>query len=348
MLQLVFPRLLVVALVSFATSAYAIAPENWKKTARELVGAYEGKGFGQVTPDTDCQGLSLGIEQNTIQSGSLLLLIKNLPTKKYQDSVRKYMPSIRLIFIEIVRLMQEEEGKPQRDYSLAREKSLELQAVETSKKCAGNRRGTSLKPTAQAELEAWLTSDIVKEAQIKFSDQKLEDAFKIAECFVRSSDDGSITHFRHFLFFYGFVVQAGKAGLADKSLQNATAHVKDYVDYKITKAENIRRKINYLADWLSTKWSDTSDPRYFQDAARNAELLRKLNDRSSSLDVQLMFMRHVRAITGNTPYQLIFMGRGLIDLTGKGWINGTQYDHQKVFEAMGAAEKETRERVSCD
>ncbi len=143
------------------------------------------------------------------------------------------------------------------------------------------------------------------------------------------------------------MVQAGQGGLADGALQHATALVREYKVYGVTREENLKRKLSYLADWLATKWSNTSDPRYYNDAVKNSDLLRKTGTKMSPEDVHLLYIRNVRAITGNTPYQLIFMARGVIDLTGKGWVNGTYFDHSTIFNEMGVADSKYRQSVTC-
>lgn len=327
--------------VSTTSPAFAAAPEAWANSAMSIVGAYEGKGFGQVTADTDCQGLSLGMEQSTVQSGSLLRLVDLIPADEFSQGVAEKMPTIGQTFLRIVELLRRD------DLLGAREEALKVQVVEKSNRCEGGRRGTKVQQDAARELEAWLVSEPVKRAQIKFAREKLDRAFRHAECFMRETYPKQPLDFRHFLFFYGFLVQAGERGLSDSSLENATSLVSRFQNYGVSEQEHVKRKVEFLSDWFKVQWSNTSDPRYFADAAKNSAELRTLADTFSLADVHLLFIRHVRAITGNTPYQLIFMARGLIDLTGRGWINGQSFDHRKQFSALGTASGPDRKRISC-
>ena len=318
------------------------APEKWRSAAIQIVGAYEGKGYSQVTADTDCQGLSLGIEQHTVQSGSLLSIVNLMTTSDFDATVQQYLVTSQSVFVEIVELLRA--GEP----SKARIKSLELQTVETSGKCEGGRQGTAVKSSVQRELEAWLSSPKVRAAQIKAANEKLDLSFKLTECFLRDTGEQSPLSFGEFLFIYGWVVQGGSGSLRDKSLQRATARVTDYKDYATTREENIRRKVNYLSDWLAARWTDTARDGYFSDANKTSVHLRNLSHVMSPADVHLLYMRQVRASIGNTPYQLTFMNRGVIDLTGQGWVNGTSFDHRNTFTQMGFAPTEDRARVTCN
>jgi hypothetical protein len=340
--RLVGMVVLVATGVGIAGPARGDAPAKWKPTAIKIVGAYEGKGYSQVTADTDCQGLSLGIEQHTVQSGSLLNIINAMPSPAFVESVERHLVTSKDVFLAVIELLRNGER------TKARRKSLELQDVETSAKCEGGLRGKTVKLNAKKELEAWLASPPVQAAQNHAADEKLELSFRITECFLRDTEEQAPLHFGQFLFIYGWIVQGGSGSLRDKKLQMATTRVKEYKDYAATKEENIRRKVDYLADWLAVRWSNTERQSYFADAEKTSKHLRGLARKLSSADIHLLFMRQVRASTGNTPYQLTFMNRGVIDLTGRGWVNGTSFDHRNTFIEMGIAPVENRAPASCD
>jgi hypothetical protein len=45
--------------------AHAVPLEQWTSRAMDFVAKFEGSDFGAITPDVDCQGLSLGKKQHT-------------------------------------------------------------------------------------------------------------------------------------------------------------------------------------------------------------------------------------------------------------------------------------------
>ena len=53
------------------SAAHAVLLEQWTNRAMDFVAKFEGSDFGAITPDVDCQGLSLGKKQHTIKGNSV-------------------------------------------------------------------------------------------------------------------------------------------------------------------------------------------------------------------------------------------------------------------------------------
>lgn len=92
-------RVLAIALSCFFP-AFALAgpPEAWRKPAADLVAWFEtsGVGYGMVTPDFDCQGLSAGVLQWNVGRGSLWdKLFSKVPAETFAVSMPTYGADFR-------------------------------------------------------------------------------------------------------------------------------------------------------------------------------------------------------------------------------------------------------------
>ncbi|WP_275791460.1 hypothetical protein [Pararhizobium gei] len=92
-------RVLAIGL-SLLFPAFALAgpPEAWRKPAADMVAWFEtsGVGYGMVTPDFDCQGLSAGVLQWNVGKGSLWdKLLSKVPAATFDATMPTYGADFR-------------------------------------------------------------------------------------------------------------------------------------------------------------------------------------------------------------------------------------------------------------
>ncbi len=331
-----------IALPPLAVAADFSTKDDWFSAAGRIIATYEGSSFTKVTDDFDCQGLSLGVQQKPIQNGGLAELIKAIGKDQALSIVQNAMPRHGATFAQIIELSAA--GR----FADARLEALKLQGTHGSEKCNDGPKGEGLLASASEELEAWLDTPKVRSAQTVLKHRNANQALSIAYCWKQEfGDSGEPLSFNEFLFHFDFATQAGLAGLTDKSFYRSTNLVRAHETYAKTKRGRIAEQTRYIAQWLRVEWSDAASKLYYKDARKNAEILETHVDHIDYDMIQLLFTRLTRATTGNTPYQMVFMNRGVIDLLGHGRMNSTYYDFRDIIGAVKPLSPSVLSEIGC-
>lgn len=305
----------------FLSVSNAETINDWYPSVLHIIKNSEGSSETTVTPDSDLQGLSLGVLQWNIGSGSLNKLINTVGVSETKRIARSNMPTHGATFVKIIDLLQ------RRKTQQARKVSLSLQTLSSN-----GRKGVGLKPSAKKEISAWLAHPSVIRAQKTVIVNSMQDTAKVAISWKRQFKDGSALTFPEFMFFFNMSVQGGLGSFRDGRLADASRLVRKGSNY--TNGDMVKRRemlVNYLADWLSVDWPQAHSKSYYKDAEKNANLLRKQARRLTPSQVHLLYMKYVRASVGNTPYHLPFMNRGVIDILGEGYVNQSYHDYRDIY-----------------
>lgn len=315
--------LLILAGAFLCKNAFAAIPEDWKVDAIMIVRSYEGSDFGAVTEDSDGQGISVGNFQYTIKSKSIGELFNAVGVEKAKQLARDKMPHFGRILVQVIDLVGA--GK----YDEARTVSQQFQSKDTK---SGK---WHVLPAAEAELRTWLTLSDVERAQTDLQNNILNQAWEAAWRWKDQAQNEDELTFSEFLFFVDAGVQGGLEGYTDGSYAAATKRVKEGTEYVANSSEELRKAqlIDYLSSWLKVEWPSAADKRYYLDAQKNADILESRKKSITINQLQLLYIKYLRGSTGNIPYMLTYVNRGVIDVFGDGWIGQTQRnDVQKVFE----------------
>lgn len=303
------------------TSAYAETLDDWYPSVSHIIKKSEGSTETTVTPDSDLQGLSLGVLQWNIGSGSLKKLINAVGVNEAKRIARSSMPTYGATYVKIIDLVQRRKTRQ------ARKVSLSMQKLSSN-----GRKGIAMKPAAKRELAAWLGNSTVKQAQKTVIMTEMQDVAKVATSWKRQFKDRSALTFPEFMFFFNMSVQGGLGSFRDGRLADAARLVRKGSNY--TNGNMGKRRemlVNYLADWLSVDWPQAYSKSYYKDAEKNAALLRKHARRLTPSQIHLLYMKYVRASVGNTPYHLPFMNRGVIDIIGEGYVNQSYHNYRDIY-----------------
>jgi hypothetical protein len=294
-----------IALAGLTVPVAAESLHDWYPSTVDIIEGFEGSSPTKVTDDFDAQGLSVGILQWTVASGSFRKLVQEVGLEKSRALAASLMPQYGQEFEKVIQLSWAKNDKA------ARSATLKLQSA-----------------AARKEVQQWLGSPEVRAAQEALVKQMMEDVLVVAKHWKKTSGNDAPLTFPEFIFFFDAAVQGGLGTFKDGNLSAATKLVLGGKHYISSGDLSIRREmlVNYLADWLSVEWSQAKNKKYYMDAKKNAKLLRANASRLTPSEIHLLFMKYVRASVGNTPYQLPYMNRGVIDILGQGYVNQTHYD----------------------
>ncbi|MEL6316310.1 MAG: hypothetical protein AAFR16_01595 [Pseudomonadota bacterium] len=304
---------------------------DWQLLADEVIAIYEGARFDTVSPDFDCQGLSLGAKQLPVSNGSVNRLTQGVPDETLAAGVAAAMPTHGATFLKALR--QARDG----DTAEARVTLLTLQTTAADAKCAGGRRGTALKPGVAEEIGAWLTSPAVLEAQLAITRRLSDAGLRLATCWARDVADLERPNFTHYLYFYDFIVQNGEGWLRDYELFDIVKKIQFGTQYGETREKEIEKKYLYIKQWLNTDWEIARSRKYWEDAAFNAGVLTEEFEagRLTEDHIRMIFVRYMRSTLGNNRYSLVSVNRGMINLFGRGRVGVTPRDISAIKARAG-------------
>lgn len=329
-----------------APAAQADTLEAWRKAADRVIAIYEQSSAGEkeydaVSPDFDCQGLSLGSKQWPFRNGSIRRILSQLSKADLERTVRDTMPTHGDVFLRAA------EQSLARRHAEARRTTLQLQRVQNSG-CQGP-KGVGLKAGVQAEIGAWLTTPEVLAAQ-QADERRISDkAVALAVCWAERIGGPRPPAFNEYLFFYDFLTQNGGAWVEDYILIDAFDTV-DYRQYGKGEAELVAEKMSVIIQFYETDWRVSFAKGYLRDAKKNAAVLQARLEAGAigESEVGLLLIKLFRNILGNTPFGLTSMNRGVISLTGQGAVNGAVYDVRDEIAARSALSPgEAPQGLSC-
>lgn len=298
-------RVFAIAL-SFFFPAFALAapPDAWRKPAADMVAWFEtsGVGYGMVTPDFDCQGLSAGVLQWNVGKGSLWdKLLSQVPIKTFAVSMPTYGTDFRaaLANSKVERL----------EYVRA------FQTFANDKSCNGNVRKAAWSTEGLVfakEVSALLKSASVVALQRSALDNKLDGGWQYATWWAEAKRGAGATPtyfefatFTDTLNFNGIWKEQANASLVEKFRKDRT---NDEVFQEI---------LDYLAAAPEGQYQRT-------EARKNATLWKgeALDDEKIDLLVFAYLVATHLTKDHAVPFKLNTISRRGAILFGGGWVNG--------------------------
>lgn len=258
--------------------------DAWLATAAEITGKFEtmsSNPWAAATGDFDQMGISCGVLQWNIGMGSLQPMVKSVG----KAVVKHYMPSFG-------EKMWQAANAPVKDG---------LKIVRQWQ------TGTTLKPSAKAELSALFGGPEMKAVQLARVRTVGESAFALAEVWCKNT--GAPMRLKDFCWFFDLVTQNGSLkNLTFKDAQDLIdAHTPDRVD-------------DVICGWLNKPASNAWQGEM---AKRNAGLWRNA---VASADLPLFALSYLRSLKAVPRALWLVMNRKGILTVGKGWLNGSQFD----------------------
>lgn len=232
---------------------------DWIKTALNITGHFEDSEdpFGGVTGDFDGMGISLGVLQWNIGSGSLQPLVKPLG----EATVARLMPA----------------------HGQALWKACNAPIADGLRIVRGWQTGTRLGPEVRAELKSFCHSPDFIDQQIAAAETVAARAFAAAKAYA--AHDPATGGVGKPLFCWFFDVHTQNGGLSGLGY----ADVKQFID-----ANGASRADDTICDWLSDR--NQADAGY-RDSHRNAALWRDNVDPSQLSLFVLSFLRSQKSRT---------------------------------------------------
>ena len=333
----------------FSQNALASTYEEWLAEAGRIINGFETKKLDLVTDDFDCQGMSLGAQQKPIANGGLNDLVGAITADSREmsfDTAREIaqieMPNFSAAFVQVLDLVED------RKFSEARVASLELQNIEQSDVCFDGQIGSGFKDGVESEVSAWLQSDALVGAQLVLKNRDASNALEAAYCWNQRYADEKPLQFRHFVYHLDFLTNAGGLGIYGGEYYRISNLLRDHRQYGFDQGQRISRKTENLARWMETEWVDPISVRHEADAARNAAMLRNGEIELGYDDLQLLYVRMMRAQVGSTPAQMSFFNRGFLLVNGVGWFQSGKTDLRERFELMSELDTSETEPILCD
>ncbi|WP_299044467.1 hypothetical protein [uncultured Tateyamaria sp.] len=330
---------------NIAASTY----KEWLAEAVRIIDRFETKKLDHVTDDFDCQGLSLGAQQKPIANGGLGDLVKAIDAGSSavsfniaRDAARETMPRFSEPFIRVLDLVEDEK------FSEARVASLQLQNITHSDLCFGGQTGSGFKSRAKEELAAWLQSDALVVAQTMLKHRDASNALDAAFCWTQSYAEQRPLEFRYFVYHLDFLTNAGGLGIYGGEYYKISNLIRAHEQYGFDKSQRIARKTENLARWMETEWVDPINASHEADARLNAAMLRRGEVQLGYDELQLLYVRMMRAQVGSTPAQMSFFNRGFLLVNGVGWFQSGKTDLRARYDRMGPLSTSDTETIQCE
>ena len=321
------------ALIAATGAARADSLDDWRKRADKVIAIYEQssglKEYDAVTPDFDCQGLSLGSKQWPFRNGSIRKIFRRLGADVMARTINASMPKHGDTFLRAANASLK--GR----HATARRITLELQSTKSGG-CKG-RKGTGLVHSAKNEIQRWLRTPEVLAAQ-KAEEQVISRrAIRVAACWAKRIRKADAPRYAEYLFFYDYLVQNGGGWVEDGILIDAFS-LMNYGQYGKSDKQLVKEKLDQVIQFYETDWRVAAAKGYLRDGKRNAEILREAQAAGEigKGEVGLLMLKTFRGMLGNTPYGLISMNRGVVSLLGRGYYGGKRYDIRSSMRRAGA------------
>jgi len=211
-------------------------PNDWLLAALKVTGHFEDSSdpLGAVTGDFDGMGISVGVLQWNIGSGSLQPMVKALG----RDAVVAALPTCGQDLWTAC--------------NSARSQGLEI--------CRGWQSGATLHPTIRNELKAFARGDLFLPQQMAQAGKVAGDALAAAKAYTAQQGPGAVVSKAVFCWFFDVYTQnGGLKGLDHDDVRAFVgAHPKDKAD-------------DFICDWLAGRNSAFAG---FKDSLRNAVIWR--------------------------------------------------------------------------
>lgn len=308
-------RVLAIAL-SFFFPAIALAgpPEAWRKPAADMVAWFEtsGVGYGKVTPDFDCQGLSAGVLQWNVGKGSLWdKLLSKVPAETFAVSMPTYGADFRA--------------------ALAKSKAEGLEYVRgfqtfaNKKSCNGNVRKAAWSTdgvTFAKEVSTLLKSAPIVALQQTALNNKLDGGWQYAIWWAEAKRGAGATPtylefatFTDTLNFNGTWEEQANASLVEKFRKDRTNDdvLKEILDYLAAAPEGQYQR---------------------SEARKNAILWKDQSLDDEKLDLLVFAYLVATHLTKEhaVPFKLNTISRRGAILFGGGWVNGEKVRFQSPLK----------------
>ena len=340
-----------VLLAVLASPGQAASLNDWQQRAVGVVIKFEGSSYEAMTADFDCQGLTVGKGQWTVEGGSAKILFDDVARRMGEAPFAAFLGRLE---------SQEGEASP-RDTSLtaaiaaARQgnKAEALRVVRSWQQQKGATDWTALvegdcgrsqtrssevrfAPDAAAvkRLRLFLRDETVAVSQEALLNHSADQALERAICWAKVVRGDTRPKFYEFLFFYDYLIQNGGRWVNESELFDVVARF-DVEEGKPAQADRYMvAKMQQLRDWLMADFPyiRTAVPPGFlahaRYAADNAKAWFGLFE-AGKLDksqVKLLYVGLLRAMLGNNVYSYVAMNRRGTVVTGQGLVNNTPHD----------------------
>lgn len=297
---------------AIATAAIADPPDPWRSPAADTVAWFEtsGVGYGMVTPDFDCQGLSAGVLQWNVGKGSLWnSLLKPVAESVFQAAMPVH-------------------GEDFRD-ALQKSKNERLSYVRNFQKfadsgtCDGNKRGAQWKgeagKTFAKEVRALLQTPDVVVRQKAGLESKLDAGWNYAAWWATAKRGPNSTP-----TYLEFVTFTDTLNFNGRWTESANYALVKAMREGRTDADVRKEILDYLAAAPTGQYQR-------KEARNNAALWRDMPLNDEQLDLLCFAYLVATNITKEAakPFKLNTLSRRGAIIFGDGWVNGTR----KAFPA---------------
>ncbi|WP_155846287.1 hypothetical protein [Agrobacterium sp. 10MFCol1.1] len=290
--------------ISIPAIACAKPPEIWRKPAADMVAWFEtsGVGYGKITPDFDCQGVSAGVLQWNVGKGSLWdELLSKVPAEEFIKTMPTYGKDFR---VALTKPIEERLGYVRQFQTFANENS-----------CNGNIRKAAWSAKGRdfsKELSALLKSAEVVDLQQKALDGKLNAGWEYATWWAQAKRgaNASPTYLEFATFTDTLNFNGTWKDQANQVLVEAFR--KDRTDAEVKK-----KILKFLADAPEGQYQRT-------EARKNAVLWKDAALSDEQLDLLVFAYLVATNLTKDhaVPFKLNTVSRRGTILLGGGWVNG--------------------------
>ncbi len=361
MVEVILRTLAVVVSLMWSSSVGALEPpKGWAATATRIVATLEGGRtvhWANVTSDFDCQGLSLGILQWTVGTGSLRRMLDRVPPVELEQIVREIFAEDAPQFVAIIGADTGLALKAARDWQLPN-----FTPVENAKcREKGQRSGARLKdPRLREKLGRFLINETVLAAQRQQLNQDVLCAYELAivwrvaverhpgrdrnfvPCSGAPLKVTAEPSFQEFLFFLDLKTQNG--GRLIKDLIELAASLSDI------SGQDDRDLLNHnfmmATSWMSACWEWAHAlpcRRHFnradwRDAKVNTQSWRRMTKGSQveSNRLKLFVLAFVRSTLAKRQWSVNVMNRKGTIVFGLGCVNGMTIDLRDLVPELEA------------
>lgn len=292
---------------SIARAAENGLPDNWRDKAADVVAWFEtsGEGYGKVTPDFDCQGMSAGALQWNVGKGSLWdNVLKAIPEGQFLSSMPNYGVDFRNALMA------------GRKTSLSFVQGLQTYANKNS--CDGNERRAKWSQargsTFAHEVKVLMTSDDVVRAQRSGMNRKLDSGWAYAKWWAEAArGTGAMPTYLEFLTFTDTLNFNGE--------WKREANWQKVQQFKAGRSD--RAVLNEILNFLGA----APDGQYQRrEARKNSELWRNADYSGGKLDLLCFAYLVAKNISKEPaiPFRLNTISRRGAIIFSDGWVNGEQ------------------------
>jgi hypothetical protein len=351
-------------LVGMCFPVHAVSLKDWQQAAIGVIIKFEGSDYEKVTPDFDCQGLTIGKGQWAIERGSAKTLFDEVARRTGESQFVAHLAALEGQFgdgpqsaltltaaiaasragnkaeaLRIVRAWQQQKDGDR--WGLL----AETDCSTANKRTSDVRLMPDLAPIKR--LKAFLRDPEVVAAQEALLSNTADLALERAACWAKITRNEWRPHFYEFLFFYDYLTQNGARWIDDSELFD----IVNRFDLEEGKPANEDRymlaKMQQVRDWLQADFPyiRTAVPPSFlahaQYATQNAKIWYGFYEagKLEKQQVKLMYVGLLRAMLGNNIFGYVAMNRRGTIVTGQGVVNNTPHDLTLLYKQTGAIDQ---------